>query len=132
MPLFRVAYETTYVKRDPDGYGSVGATYARKHDIIIEAANVKVAAEDGLRFMRNRQDGEEKMAKLMDDTPTYESYWGELAAMNVRPWSPKVVREDGNLGEAPGFCIYGFFEWKCDFPSTVEQEIGFIKLETGE
>lgn len=133
MPLYKASFETLFVRRDPTAMGSVGQTYGRKHDIILEADSLKAAAEDALRFVRNRQDGEASFAKMRSEDPdldpdsTYETYWGDLGAMKVWGWSPHIVKEDGNLADAKGYAGRGMFEWKCDFPFPIEKCISIIK-----
>lgn len=123
MPLFKAQYETLYRCHQ------TGQMFGRRHDIVLEAPSGKQAARDALRFMRNRQEGEAIVAAdaAKETNSDYEAYWGDLGAMKVYPWSPYIVKEDGNLREAPGYAVPCHFEWKCDHYFSVEDSIEHMK-----
>lgn len=132
MPLYKAIMETTYVKRSPDGFGDVGHTYARGHDLIVQASDVKDAAQQVKAFIDGRHKVEDWLLESYKDDPKgleeYEPFYGPLGAVKIFGWAPHLVASDGDLKDAPGFAGRGYFEWKCDFPFTFEQSIEHIDL----
>lgn len=77
----------------------------RASDIIFKAKTRKEAVEAAVRFARNRERA----------FPEWR-----FSAIKVGEFTPRPIAADGALFPANGFF---FFEWKYDWPGTLEERI---------
>lgn len=89
----------------------------RSTKLIIEAADIKQAVLDSVRFYEDRQETESYFE--IDDR-----YWGDyLGCVKAHGWAPDRIDAQGRIVSAEEYrevAGSGYFEWKCDYPGKLE------------
>lgn len=102
-----------------------GRTRERSDPIYHAAPDLKTAVVDALRFYEGRLKTDEAVAKMADvhGKDPIQPHWSPLGAMVTAAYTIGQIGLNGEYNTRHGLVK---FEWKCDSPWSLRQEVVFF------